>query len=63
MKKVLTVFLVIMSMITFIVIPATGIVPNEIAITNNSNETNHMRENYNLVQQIHPTRIIFPRIY
>jgi len=63
MKKVLTVFLVIMSMITFIVIPATGIVPNEIVITNNSNVTNHMRGNYNLVQQIHPTRIIFPRIY
>lgn len=63
MKKRLIGLLVCTMMILVSTIPAVGTVTNQISEQKNSSEINTMNENYNLVQQLNPTRKIFPHIY
>ena len=63
MKRKIIGMIVCMLMIVATVVPAAGMVTNEISETNNSNKTDNMNGNYNLVQQLNPTRKLFPRIY
>ena len=45
------------------VLPVTGVVTNRISETNNPGGNVCENGNYNLVQQLNPTRRLFPRIY
>ncbi len=62
MKKVIGIF-VCMLLISTVVLPVTGLAKNEISETSNPSEAASVNGNYNLVQQLNPTRSIFPRIY
>jgi len=62
MKNKLIVILVCMLLIVT-VLPASGMVKNEISESSNPSEAASVNGNYNLVQQLNPTRSIFPRIY
>ncbi|UCF12884.1 MAG: hypothetical protein JSW06_01170 [Thermoplasmatales archaeon] len=60
-KKLIGIFVCMLLIGT--VLPVTGMVTNGISENNNSNETVSVNGNYNLVQQLNPTKKFFPRIY
>ncbi len=62
MKKIIGIF-VCMLLISTVVLPVTGLAKNEISESSNPSEATSVNGNYNLVQQLNPTRSIFPRIY
>jgi len=60
-KKLIGIFVCMLLIAT--VLPASGMVKNEISESSNPSEAASVNGNYNLVQQLNPTRSIFPRIY
>ena len=61
-KKMLGIF-VCMLLIATTVLPVAGMITNEISETNNPSETASVNGNYNLVQQLNPTKKFFTQIY
>jgi len=61
-KKIIGIF-VCMLLIAATVLPVAGMVTNRISETNNPGETACENGNYNLVQQLNPTRRLSPRVY
>ena len=62
MKMKYIAVLICMLLITT-VLSVSGMVTNGISETNNLSETASVNGNFNLVQQLNPTRTLFPRIY
>ncbi len=61
MKKIIGIFICMLLIAT--VLPVSGMVKNEISESSNPSKAASVNGNYNLVQQLNPTRSIFPRIY
>ena len=62
MKKLIGI-VICMLLIAATVLPVAGMVTNRISETNNPGETACENGNYNLVQQLNPTRRLSPRVY
>lgn len=62
MKKIIGLF-VCMLLIGTAVLPVAGMVKNEISESSNPSKAASVNGNYNLVQQLNPTKKFFPRIY
>ena len=61
-KKIIGIF-VCMLLISTVVLPVSGMIMNEISEIEKSSNAVCENGNFNLVQQLNPTRSIFPRIY
>ncbi len=62
MKKLIGIVMC-MLLIAATVLPVAGMITNRISGNNNPSETASVNGNFNLVQQLNPTRTLFPRIY
>jgi hypothetical protein len=60
-KKIIGIFVCILLISS--VLPVAGMVTNEISEPSNPSKATCVNGNFNLVQQLNPTRIISPRIY
>ena len=63
MKKKLIGVLICLLIITSMTIPASGIIKKYNLDTHKSNHADTSNGNFNLVQQLNPTRTLFPHIY